>query len=781
MIKNAAPGFSSADEMLKLYQDLVETSQDLTWQCDVQGRYTYLNPAWETAFGYKLAEMRGRKFSDFQSPDMARRDMREFSLLVRGGSLKEYETTYLAKSGEEIHLLMNSKCIRDDAGDIIGTRGTAHDITERKKTEEAFRENEQNYRSLADSGQALIWVAGTDKLCNYFNRVWLKFTGRSLAQEMGNGWAEGVHADDLQRCLDIYIAAFDRREKFSMEYRLLRYDGEYRWILDDGSPRYNSIGEFIGYIGHCLDITDRIRVEESLISERNLLLTMINTIPDRVYVKDRECRFLLNNTAHLHALGAQSQADAAGKTDHDYRKLELADDLLADDRHVIQTGEAIYNSEESTLLPTGETGTILVNKVPFRDSKGDVIGLVGVSRDITEVRQIEARMRQSERMDAIGQLAGGIAHDFNNVLGGIIGYTDMSLALVEKNSLIEQNLRKILKASDRAAHLVQQILAFSRTGNQQKSVASVGPIVKEVLELLRASIPSSVIIESDLQKNTKPVLADPRRLHEVLLNLASNAVHAMNRKGTLTVRLSPASLNHVEYGRSGAITPGEYAVIEVADTGCGMDVATQVKAFEPFFTTKAVGEGTGMGLSVVLGIVQSHGGDIRMESEVGKGTTFRVYLPAAGEVEVPDGEADATVCLKGNERILFVDDELMMVEMVKDRLTHLGYAVTAMTESPAALAFLRERGNEVDVLITDQTMPVMTGIELAKEALKMYKNLPIILCTGFSSEVNPERVAAIGIRKFVMKPFRSHELCKAVRDVLDNKITELTDGDNLGH
>ncbi len=781
MIKNAASGFSTTDEMLKLYQDLVETSQDLTWQCDVHGRFTYLNPAWETAFGYKLADMRGRKFSDFQSPDMARRDMREFLLLIRGGSLTEYETVYLMQSGEELQLLMNSKCIRDNAGDIVGTRGTAHDITKRKKTEEALRENEQNYKSLADSGQALIWVAGTDKLCNYFNRVWLKFTGRTLAQEMGNGWADGVHESDLQRCLDIYVTAFDRREKFSMEYRLRRYDGEYRWILDDGSPRYNSGGEFIGYIGHCLDITDRIRVEESLISERNLLLTMINTIPDRVYVKDRECRFLLNNTAHIHALGAQSQAEVSGKTDHDFRTFELADDSLADDRHVIQTGEALYNREESTITPTGETATILVSKVPFRDSKGDTIGLVGVSRDISNRKQFEARLMQSERMDAIGQLAGGIAHDFNNVLGGIIGYTDMSLALVEKNSVVEQNLRKVLQASDRAARLVQQILAFSQTSNQQKSVTSIRPIIKEALELLRASIPSSVIIESDLHTNTKPVLADPRRLHEVLLNLAANAVHAMSRKGTLTVRLSAVCLDHVEHGRSGQIAPGEYAMIEIADTGCGMDAMTQVKAFEPFFTTKTVGDGIGMGLSVVLGIVQSHGGDICMETEVGKGTTFRIYLPAAKMTDSKNSEPESAACTSGSERILFVDDEPMIVEMVKDRLASLGYVVTAMTESPAALAFIKKKSSEIDILITDQTMPGMTGIELAKEALKINKNIPIILCTGFSSEVNPERASSIGIKKFVMKPFRPHELCAAIRYVLDNTKKEQPDAKNPGH
>lgn len=774
MMKNAAQGASTIDEMLKLYQDLVETSTDLTWQCDMHGRFTYLNPAWETTFGYKLAEMRGRKFSDFQCADMARRDMHEFSRLIRGGSLSEYETVYLAKSGKDVRLLMNSKCIRDAAGDIIGTRGTAHDITTRKRIEEALRENEQNYRSLADSGQALIWVAGTDKLCTYFNHVWLKFTGRTIAQEMGNGWVDGVHADDVQRCMDVYVAAFDRREKFSMEYRLRRHDGEYRWLLDDGSPRFNSIGVFIGYIGHCLDITDRKRVEEEALVERNLLLTIINTIPDRVYVKDLQCRFLLNNTAHIKALGAHTQADVVGKTDHDFRKSKFADGFLADDRHVIQSGEALYNREEATIVSTGESGTILSSKVPFRDAKGEVIGLVGVSRDISRRKQIEeelknseralrqteeklkaiflnapfgialtnsltgcieeanprfaeiagrsvaeittidwmqithpddvqadlddmarmnagsisgfsrekryvrpdgshvwinmtvtpipvaegdsphhlcmimditemrlaaAGLKQAERMDAIGQLAGDSAHDFNKVLGGIIGYADMSLGLVEKNSVFEKNLRKVLTASGKASHLDRPILAFSRHGIQEKSVASVRPIVKEALALLRASIPSSVILESDLQKNTKPVLADPQSLHEVLLNLAANAVHAMNNKGTLTVRLGAATLDHVQFGRSGEIAPGVYTVIEMADTGSGMDAATLAKAFEPFFTTKPVGEGIGMGLSVVLDVVQSHGGDILVESEVGSGTTFQIFLPAVNEIDEHHTEA----------------------------------------------------------------------------------------------------------------------------------------------
>ncbi len=521
----------------------------------------------------------------------------------------------------------------------------AVDMTDRKLAEEALRENEQNYRTLADSGLALIWVAGTDKLCYYFNRVWLEFTGRTLEQEMGNGWTGGVHPDDFQRCLNIYVGAFDKRERFNMEYRLRRHDGEYRWIYDYGTPRYSSTGEFIGYIGHCLDISERREAEESM-------------------------------------------------------------------------------------------------------------------------RRIEERLSQSQKMDAIGQLAGGIAHDFNNVLGGIIGYTDMSLAYAEKGSKLETNLNKVLKASDRAKNLVQQILSYSRHSSAQRSIIEIRPIITEVLDLLRASIPSSVFIETDLQTNTKPVLAESTKLHEAILNLATNALHAMNRKGTLTVRLYGERLDNPEYGRCGEIMPGEYTVIEIADTGCGMDQATLAKAFDPFFTTKGVGEGTGMGLSVVLGVVQSHDGNILVRSEPGVGTTVRVFLPVRDEAVSDAATVSMMPAVSGAERILFVDDEEMMTEMVSAWLHNLGYTTTAMTDSLAALDFIKE--NEIDLLITDQTMPGMTGFELAKAALEIDPGLPIILCTGFSAEVTAATAAEVGINNFIMKPYRRHEIATSIREILDN-------------
>jgi len=408
------------------------------------------------------------------------------------------------------------------------------------------------------------------------------------------------------------------------------------------------------------------------------------------------------------------------------------------------------------------------------NDRGEPVSMVGTIRDITSRKQaeeklqkVESRLRQSEKMDAIGQLAGGIAHDFNNVLGGIIGYTDMSLGYAEPDSILEKNLQKVLMAADRAKRLVQQILTFSRHSSPHKSVVNILPIVREVLDLLRASIPSSVIIESNLSTVTRAVQADPTQIHQALLNLTTNAVHAMNRRGTLSIALYPLCLDNAEFGQSREIAPGDYTVVEITDTGCGMDEATLSKAFEPFFTTKPVGEGTGMGLSVVLGVAQSHGGDLQVETAPGRGTTMRILLPASVEALSQHNSDKTQPDLDGTERILVVDDEQMMVDMVSEWRVKKGYRVTGTTDSAAALARVKEC--EFDLLITDQTMPGMTGIELASAAFAHRKDLPIILCTRFSSEVNADEAAAIGIRRFVMKPYRPSEIGRIIREVLDEK------------
>lgn len=392
----------------------------------------------------------------------------------------------------------------------------------------------------------------------------------------------------------------------------------------------------------------------------------------------------------------------------------------------------------------------------------------------------EDRLRRSEKMEAIGQLAGGIAHDFNNVLGGIIGYTDMSLDFAEKGSALESYLGKVLTASERAKNLIRQILTFSRQSNHRKSLIAVGPVVQEVLELLNASIPSSVHIDAQLAKDTKPVFADPTTIQEVLLNLATNAVYAMKNKGVLTIALYHTKLDKEECCRIGKLAAGEYTVLEVRDTGCGMDAQTLEKAFEPFFTTKPVGDGTGMGLSVVFGIVHSHGGDLQVETALGKGTAFRIFLPVSPDSVLENADNDTAACRGNFERILFVDDETMLVEMAQKMLTQLGYSVIGMSSSVDALQFIKENPRGIDVLITDQTMPDLTGVELAKAALKIRKDLPIVLCTGYSSEINPDRAFALGIGKMMLKPIHRGQFAQTLSALLYRK-KENGSGENTGN
>jgi PAS domain S-box-containing protein len=521
------------------------------------------------------------------------------------------------------------------------------------------------------------------------------------------------------------------------------------------------------------ELEERKKTEEELVKTKRRYRLLFNCGNDAIFVHKiidgKPGLYTDVNDIACEQLG-YSREELLTMSQEDIVPKEMGDAQHSVYKTLQQTGRAVF--EMIHVCKSGKLMPVEISTRVFMD--GAEPYTLSIVRDISErklaeknLRDIESRLKQSEKMEAIGALAGGIAHDFNNVLGGIIGYTDMSLDLVDKDSLVEKNLRKVLKAADRAKHLVQQILTFSRQSNQQASVIALRPIIKEVMELLTASIPSTIRLESDLHKDVRPVLADPTKIHEMLLNLATNAVHAMDHKGTLTIRLYGEAIGREEFGRVGKILPGDYAIIEVSDTGSGMDAKTLERAFEPFFTTKPVGKGTGMGLSVVLGVVQLHGGDLQVKSVPDAGTTFKIFFPLSKELEALTMDVEKAPSGAGTERILFVDDENTLVEMAQEMLGNRGYKVTSMAASPMALKFIKEHSAEIDMLITDQTMPDMTGMELAKAARAIKKDLPVILCTGYSSEVNPERATALGISRLLMKPYGSREIRAAVREILD--------------
>ncbi len=395
--------------------------------------------------------------------------------------------------------------------------------------------------------------------------------------------------------------------------------------------------------------------------------------------------------------------------------------------------------------------------------------LLAACRDITERREYETQLRQSQKMGALGILAGGIAHDFNNILFPIIGYSEMMLEEVPDGGTLQKYLKQVIVAAYRAKDIVGQILVFSRQSEQEFKSVKIQHIIKEVLGLIRVSLPSTIKIRENLDKECGAVSCDSAQIHQVVMNLCTNAYHAMNENGGfLEVSLAGVEFDSEETFNDPDMAPGPYVKIGIKDTGCGIEKKNLVHIFDPFFTTKQPGKGTGMGLSVAHGIISSHEGTITVESEPGMGSTFYVYLPLAEKRDHADEEPAPDTAETGNEYILVVDDEEPIAKMEQQILERLGYHVAMRTSSVEALEAFRAEPDKYDLVITDMTMPEMTGEKLAKELMKTRPDIPVVLCTGISEEMDEACAGDAGICKCLQKPVSINHLAAAVRNALDN-------------
>ena len=384
----------------------------------------------------------------------------------------------------------------------------------------------------------------------------------------------------------------------------------------------------------------------------------------------------------------------------------------------------------------------------------------------------ERQLQQVLKLQAIGTLAGGIAHDFNNILFPIVGFTELTMDDVPEDSQARQNLEEVLKAANRAKGLVQQILTFSRQNGQERQPLQVQSIVKEALKLLRASIPKSIEIVYEIDEECSPIMGDPTQVHQVIMNLCTNAYQAMQETGgRLEVHLEEVEISYEETMQKLGMKPGTHLKLTVTDTGIGMDGTVLDRIFEPYYTTKEPGKGTGLGLSVIHGIIKNHGGDISVKSKPHEGTTFQVYIPAVDDVEMETKREPARIDTKGQERIMLVDDEEQIVCMEEQMLQRMGYNVTVQIDSVEALEVFSQHPENFDLVITDMTMPRMSGDELAHKMMEIRPDIPIILCTGYNETMDEEKALAMGIDRFVMKPVIKDELAANIRNVLDERDT----------
>ncbi|MCP3954730.1 MAG: response regulator [Desulfobacterales bacterium] len=410
-----------------------------------------------------------------------------------------------------------------------------------------------------------------------------------------------------------------------------------------------------------------------------------------------------------------------------------------------------------------------ISYYPYFDKDGRVTGIVENTRDSTSRKKLEEQLQQAQKMEAIGTLAGGIAHDFNNILGAIMGYTEMLAWDIPDSSSLQKKIQQILKASDRAKELVQQILSFSRQHNQERKPVQIQLIIKEALKLLKASLPSTIEIRQQIKTQRSTILANPTQIHQVLMNLCTNAHHAMRETGgVLTVELYIEEVGE-DRAQQYNLSAGRYLVLAVKDTGHGMSVTTKERIFDPYFTTKKKGEGTGLGLSVIHGIIKTHGGAIVVESGVGKGAAFIIFFPMIEDKEDRKPQSVHQPLPTGKECILFVDDEPVLVEIGGQMLRHLGYRVECVADSVEALRLFQQSPDSFDLIITDMTMPKMTGDVLAHEILKVKPTIPIIMATGFSELMTEEKAKRAGIKDFLLKPLVIRDLAGTIRRVLDER------------
>ncbi|MFA6498710.1 MAG: GAF domain-containing protein [Desulfurivibrionaceae bacterium] len=490
-----------------------------------------------------------------------------------------------------------------------------------------------------------------------------------------------------------------------------------------------------------------------------------DAIDDVVTIHDNEMRIVRANKAAGALLGV-SPAELIGK--HCYEVFRGGAEPCPGCPEILSRAD--LRNHRANICHENLGKTFAASSFPLVDTTG-LTGFVHIAKDITGQMQMEARLRQSQKMEAIGTLAGGIAHDFNNILAPILGYTELALTRVSPADALATDLQQVIKGAMRAKELVAQILAFSRQSPKERKPLQPHLVVKEALKLLRASLPSTIEIREEISE-CGAILADPTQLHQIIMNLCTNAYQAMRTKGgILGVSLMKVTVGEEDSKvASFELAPGDYVLLEVSDTGYGMDQATLARIFEPYFTTKPTGEGTGLGLSVVHGIVKSHQGQITVYSEPGRGTNCHVYLPRVAEAPaLPIGAVCRETIPTGTERLLVVDDEEMITDMLRIILQNLGYQVTVSNISPEALTLMKQDPAAFDLLITDMTMPSLTGYELAQKALALRPDLPIILCTGFSELINKEQAQAMGIRIYLMKPVSVRELAQAVRTALDKR------------
>ena len=630
------------------------------------------------------------------------------------------------------------------------------DISDLRRVEDALREAQASLESLLSAAPVALWALDSEGRVTFSRGMDLAeprsnpndILGRHIADIYG-GHAEIIEATNRAlRGETVHATAFVGGRYFALRYQPL--------TKEDGTSR--------GCVGVAVDITERRQAEENL---RKLSMA-VEQSPAATLITDPAGIIEYANPRFYETTGFTSD-EILGRTPAFLKPEDADSDQFEQMWETLRAGRE-WRGELRNRRKNGEIYWSSTAICPITNTSGEITHFLSVAEDTTEKRRMDEQLRHAQKLEAVGTLAGGVAHDFNNILTGIMGHSQIAIEKLPADSDIHFNLDQIMVASDRAKDLVQQLLAFSRRREAKLRPVSLHAITDEAIKLVHASIPSTITIRWSVPEDAATVLADPTQIHQVLLNLCSNAADAIGEAAGIIDVTVEDIVTTEPVGMAGYdLAPGRYARLSVSDSGCGMDSYTLARAFDPFFTTKPVGSGTGLGLAAVHGIVQDHGGGIEVGSEPGKGTKFSIYLPYARAETARDVKKVRTTEFSGTERILLVDDERMVLQSIGTYLEHFGYKVEALTSPAAALAIFQSMADQFDIVVTDQVMPNMTGDVLAGKLRELRPDIPIILCTGYAPPASARARKAVGIDEVVRKPIEPSELGHIIRRILDAK------------
>jgi len=726
---------------------------------DDEHNILYQNRFFTTLFGdpggkcFRLYEQRERPCDDCPAAET-----------LRTGRPRQTERRVVDRQGQRRLLVLTTMPLQEWNGkpavcEII------RDITVQSQSRPQWQTSEESYRYLIENVNDGICIVQDGKVV-FINRKGTSMIGSPLEEIIGRPVVDFIHPEDrplVQERIRRHLAGENPPDTYP--YRLLTRDGHVRWMeLRASLIAWKGRPATLNFVH---DITDRKEAEEALRQSEERFRGIFENAIEGIFQTRPDGRFVSCNPSLARLLGVSSP-DALLRNP-DLRSTRF----YVDPRHreemlriLLKDGRDVRNFETQLQRLDGTVVWVSINSRLSRSADQEPL-IDGTMEDISARKSLELQLLHSQKLDAVGTMAGGIAHDFNNILGIIIGYAEIvksrKLPISHK---AQGDLERVLQAALRARDLVKQILDFSRQEERAMRTIEIRPLVKEAVRMLRATLPATIRIRSSIKTDHEMILGDPTQVYQVLINLCTNAAHAMrNTVGILSISLETVAFYPEEVAPHPDLQPGLYQRLSVSDTGMGIDPAILGRIFEPFFTTKAVQEGSGLGLSVVHGIVKAHRGAVTVQSEPGRGATFHVFFPVV-EQKASGREAPASdASLRGHGRILLVDDEPLLAEMTAEMLTNAGYKVTVMNHPLDAVEWYCRHAAEVDLVITDQTMPDMTGLKMAELLRKLKPGLPVILCTGYSESVTREIVQRLGVR-LVMKPVLIRDMVRAINALL---------------